>query len=81
MVTDVIMPGLTGPKVVERIAPSRPEMKVLYISGYSDESVLRNGMVGPGTAFLSKPFAPDAFLHKVRELLDQGATAGDRPGH
>jgi two-component system, cell cycle sensor histidine kinase and response regulator CckA len=70
MVTDVIMPGLSGPKVVERIAPSRPEMMILYISGYSDESVVRNGMVGPGVAFLSKPFAPEVFLRKVRELLD-----------
>ena len=70
MVTDVVMPGLSGPKVVEGIAPSRPEMKVLYISGYSDESVVRNGMVGPGIAFLSKPFAPEVFLRKVRELLD-----------
>jgi CheY-like chemotaxis protein len=69
MVTDVIMPGLTGPKVVERIAPSRPEMRVLYISGYSDESVVRNGVVSPGTAFLSKPFTPEAFLGKVRDLL------------
>jgi two-component system, cell cycle sensor histidine kinase and response regulator CckA len=70
MVTDVVMPGMTGPKLVDLFAQTRPEMKVLYISGYSDESVCRNGLMGPGRAFLSKPFGPDVLLRRVRESLD-----------
>jgi two-component system, cell cycle sensor histidine kinase and response regulator CckA len=70
MVTDVVMPGMTGPKLVDLFARTRPEMKVLYISGYSDESVSRNSLTGPGRAFLSKPFGPEALLRRVRESLD-----------
>ena len=72
MVTDVIMPGMIGPKIVELVAQTRPEMKVLYISGYSDESVVRHGLIGPGRAFLSKPFGPEVLLRRVREALDAG---------
>ncbi len=70
MVTDVIMPGMSGPKIVDLVAPTRPEMKVLFLSGYSDESVTRHALVGPGRAFLSKPFGPEVLLRKVRESLD-----------
>ena len=70
LVTDVIMPGMTGPRMVEIVAKTRPEMKVLYVSGYSDESVTRHGLMGPGTAFLGKPFSLETLLHRVRELLD-----------
>jgi two-component system cell cycle sensor histidine kinase/response regulator CckA len=70
MVTDVIMPGPTGPKVVDLLAPTRPEMKVLFVSGYSDESITRHGLAGPGRAFLSKPFGPEVLLRRVRESLD-----------
>jgi CheY-like chemotaxis protein len=70
MVTDVIMPGMSGPKIVDLVAPTRPEMKVLFLSGYSDESVTRHGLVGPGRSFLSKPFGPEVLLRKVRESLD-----------
>jgi CheY-like chemotaxis protein len=70
MVTDVIMPGVTGPKIVDLVAQTRPGVKVLYISGYSDEAVTRHGLIGPGRAFLSKPFSPEVFLRKVRESLD-----------
>ena len=61
---------MTGPKIVDLLAPTRPEMKVLFVSGYSDESVTRHGLIGPGRAFLSKPFGPEVFLRKVRESLD-----------
>jgi CheY-like chemotaxis protein len=70
MVTDVIMPGVKGPEVAERLAAGRPEMKVLFVSGYSDESVARNGLIGPGRNFLSKPFGAEALLRRVRETLD-----------
>jgi two-component system cell cycle sensor histidine kinase/response regulator CckA len=71
MLTDVIMPGMTGPKIVELVVQSRPEIKVLYISGYSD-AVTRNGLTGRGRAFLSKPFSPEVLLRRVREMLDAG---------
>ncbi len=69
MVTDVIMPGMTGPKIMELMERIRPGIKVLYISGYSDESVVSHGLIGAGRAFLSKPFGPEALLQKVRESL------------
>jgi len=72
MITDVIMPGMTGPKIVDLVVPTRPEMRVLFVSGYSDESVTRHGLTGPGRTFLSKPFGPEVFLRKVRESLDAG---------
>jgi CheY-like chemotaxis protein len=70
MVTDVIMPELSGPKTAERIAPTRPAMRVLFISGYSDEAVARHGLASPGRAFLSKPFGLEVLLLRVRQLLD-----------
>ncbi len=70
VVTDVIMPGMSGPKVADLLTAGRPETKVLFISGYSDESVTRHGLVGPGRAFLSKPFGPEVLLRKVRASLD-----------
>jgi two-component system, cell cycle sensor histidine kinase and response regulator CckA len=69
MVTDVIMPGVSGRKAADEIKATRPGMNVLYISGYADDAVLRHGV--PGTAaFLEKPFGPDRLLRKVRELLN-----------
>ncbi len=70
MVSDVIMPGMTGPRLVELLARVRPQMKVLYISGYSEEAVSRHGLLGPGAAFLTKPFGLGVFLRRVRESLD-----------
>ncbi len=70
MVTDVIMPGIAGPKLAELIAPTRPQMRVLFISGYSEEAVVQHGLAGPGKTFLSKPFGPEVLLRKVRESLD-----------
>lgn len=76
LVTDLILPGLTGLDLAERLAISRPDMKVLYISGHSDLGVVRPGAIEPGLAFLQKPFTPSALLGKVRHVLDQ--PAGDR---
>lgn len=77
MVTDVIMPGMTGPKVAELVARTRPEIKVLYLSGYGADSATRLGLVGPGRAFLSKPFRPEVLLRRVRESLATAASPGD----
>jgi len=71
LVTDVIMPGATGTQITEIIAADRPEMKVLYVSGYNEESIVRRGLLGSGRAFLSKPFKLTLLLRRVRELLDE----------
>jgi CheY-like chemotaxis protein len=70
MLTDVIMPGMTGREVAERVQAARPKMKVLYVSGYTDNIIAERGMLTPGMAFLQKPFSPTHLAAKVREVLD-----------
>jgi CheY-like chemotaxis protein len=70
IVTDLVMPGMSGRELAERIAKEKPEVKVLYISGYTDDFVVHAGVAQAGMAFLQKPFSPTAFTHKVREVLD-----------
>jgi CheY-like chemotaxis protein len=70
LLTDVMMPGMSGPELAWRLARRRPEMRVLYMSGDSDDALIRCGVVKQGTAFLQKPFTPSALAYKVREVLD-----------
>ncbi len=70
LITDVIMPQMSGSEVAERLMHERPSMKVLYISGYTDDAIIHHGVVQEGTAFLQKPFSPDALVLKVRQVLD-----------
>ncbi len=74
MVTDVVMPEMGGAELVRRMAALRPNMKVLYISGYTGGELLRRGVEGRGTAFLHKPFTADGLARRVQEVLN-GETA------
>jgi PAS domain S-box-containing protein len=69
MVTDVIMPGMSGAQLASRLSVPRPEMKVLYVSGYTDDTIVRHGVLEPGLAFLQKPFSPKTLARKVDEIL------------
>jgi two-component system cell cycle sensor histidine kinase/response regulator CckA len=69
LVTDVVMPHMSGRELSDRLATARPAMKTLFMSGYSDHALVHDD-VTPGFPFLQKPFTPDAFARKVRSILD-----------
>jgi CheY-like chemotaxis protein len=76
LLADVVMPEMSGPQAVQQIRAVQPGIKVLYMSGYTDEAMMHHGILESGTPFLQKPFLPDALARKVREVLGSQATAG-----
>jgi len=73
LLTDVIMPGMSGRELAKQLKARRPEVRALFMSGYTDDAVVRHGMLEPGLAYLEKPFRPTALLRKVREVLHKEA--------
>jgi CheY-like chemotaxis protein len=71
LITDLVMPHMSGPDLAGRLAEVRSELKVLYMSGYTDHAVVHRDLT-PGCDFLQKPFTPDSFARKVRGVLDSG---------
>ena len=70
VLSDVVLAQMSGRELVQRLAALRREMKVLYMSGYSDEAIVHHGVLEPGTAFLQKPFTTESLMRKVREVLE-----------
>jgi two-component system cell cycle sensor histidine kinase/response regulator CckA len=71
VLADVIMPGVSGPELTSRLVERRPGLKVIYMSGYTDEAIAQHGVLKPGIAFLHKPFTSEALGRKIREVLDR----------
>jgi PAS domain S-box-containing protein len=76
VVTDVVMPEMSGRAMADRIREIRPSLPILFVSGYTDDALLRHGVLEEGTALLQKPFTPESLARKVRELLDADAAKG-----
>jgi CheY-like chemotaxis protein len=69
LLTDVVMPNMSGTELAEVLRLTRPDLKVIYVSGYTENTVWRQGALGPGANFLAKPFSREALARKLRETL------------
>lgn len=73
LITDVAMPGMSGPALAERLVQSRPEVRVLYMSGYTDDFIARDGLTNVDVLFIQKPFAAGDLTQMVRMILGEAA--------
>ena len=80
LLTDVVMPELSGRDVADQLTQLRPDMKLLYISGYTDDAIIRHRILDSDVPYLQKPFTGDALLDKVREVLDGSRLVGTSSG-
>ncbi len=78
LLTDVVLPDMYGPELVAALARSRPHMKVLYMSGYAESTIVHHGVVDAGTQLINKPFALDVLVRTVRQVLDAGSVRAGR---
>jgi CheY-like chemotaxis protein len=72
LLTDIVMPRMSGPELAMQLAAQRPDMRMLYMSGYAESGVVRHGLVEAGTDFIQKPFTAATLIGKVREVLQLG---------
>jgi response regulator RpfG family c-di-GMP phosphodiesterase len=75
LVTDVVMPRMNGRELVGRILPARPQMKVLYMSGYTEDAIIHHGVLEEGVEFIQKPFMTTDLVRRVREVLGPTVSA------
>ena len=73
LLTDVVMPGMNGKELYNKMAEKAPDLKVLYMSGYTDNVIAHHGVLDEGVHFIQKPFTNQALLMKVRQVLDQSS--------
>jgi two-component system cell cycle sensor histidine kinase/response regulator CckA len=71
ILTDVIMPGASGPELTQQLVERRPDLRVIYMSGYTEDGIVHHGVLNPGVAFLHKPFTSDTLGQKIREVLER----------